>query len=114
MSIGLGPLELVLLPILGVGFLIWLGIPATLVYAGIAKSQGALRYVLLSAAGLYVLLFVIGPLLSFVAIAAGTETKSSGWSRVHHADGSCTERTSKDGETSSLFHPQCPVPGPIR
>jgi hypothetical protein len=114
MIFGVGPIEAVILTMLGVGVVIWLGIPATLVYAGIAKSRGALRAILLSAAGIYLLLLVIPPLVGILAMASSARLESSGWSRIYHTDGSCTERTHKNGESSSVFHPQCPVPGHTR
>jgi hypothetical protein len=113
MIFGVGPMEVVALAMMGIALLIWLGIPIGFAYMGIARNRGNLRAVWLTAAAVYVLLFVIIPLVGVLGMSSA-RLESSGWSRVYHADGSCTERTHKNGESSSLFHPQCPVPGPVR
>jgi len=43
MIFGVGPMEVVFLAMMGIGLLIWLGIPVGFTYMGIAKNRGNLR-----------------------------------------------------------------------
>jgi hypothetical protein len=43
MIFGVGPMEVVFLAMMGIGLLIWLGIPVGFAYMGIARNRGNLR-----------------------------------------------------------------------